>query len=152
TAARWLARIDVNRRIAVQRLRRDAVWFVWLLGLACAAGCSSASGKGSVSGEVTLDGQPLKEGVIRFVPVDGQSPTADAAVVGGRFKATVPLGEKRVEISAPKVVGKRKMYDTPDSPAVDDVVELLPPRYNVRSDMTMTVRKGSQEKNFELTS
>jgi hypothetical protein len=125
---------------------------VLLLGLSCAAGCSSEAGKGTVSGEVTLDGQPLTEGVIRFVPVDGQSPTADTAIVVGRFGAAVPIGKKRVEISAPKVVGKRKMYDTPNSPWVDDVAELLPARYNVRSELTLTVSKGSQQKHFQLTS
>ena len=77
------------------------------------------------SGETNTLGAPLKEGVIRFVPVDGQTPTADAPIVNGRFSATVPVGKKRVEISAPRVVGKRKMYDTPDSPVVDDVAELL---------------------------
>jgi hypothetical protein len=135
----------------MRRLITDAVLVGWLLALACAGGCSRA-GKATVRGEVTLDGQPLKEGVIRFVPADGQSPTADAAIVAGRFTATVPLGEKRVEISAPKVVGKRKMIDTPESPWVDEVAELLPPHYNVRSELTMTVQRGTQEKRFELKS
>ena len=68
------------------------------------------------------------------------------------FTAQVPPGAKRVEISAPKVVRKIKMYDTPDSPVVEETAELLPARYNVRSDLTMTVQRGSQEKRFELTS
>ena len=53
--------------------------FALTLCLAAVGGCSSTSGKGTVAGEVTFDGQPLKEGVIRFVPVDGKSPTADTA-------------------------------------------------------------------------
>jgi hypothetical protein len=134
------------------RLARIVVWSGWFLALACAGGCSSEAGKGSVNGEVVLDGVPLKEGTIRFVPSDGQTATADAAVSQGRFSATVPVGEKRVEITAPKVVGKQKMYDTPDSPVVDQVEELLPARYNVRSELTMTVQKGSQQKRFELKS
>jgi hypothetical protein len=131
-------------------LSRSFVVFGLILGLACAGGCSS--GEGIVNGEVTVDGQPLKQGIIRFVPVDGKSPTADAAIADGRFSATVPVGEKRVEISAPKVVGKQKMYNTPDSPVVEEVAELLPARYNVRSELTMTVQKGSQEKRFDLKS
>jgi hypothetical protein len=116
------------------------------------AGCARDAPTGTVTGEVTLDGQPLKEGVIRFVPVDGKTPTADAAITAGRFTATVPVGAKRLEVTAPKVVGKLKMYDTPDSPVVDQVVELLPARYNVRSELTMIVQKGPQEKRFELKS
>ena len=44
------------------------------------------------------------------------------------------------------------MYDAPDSPSVDEVAELLPDRYNVRSELTMTVQSGAQEKRFELKS
>lgn len=131
---------------------RDVVVFGLFLGLACAGGCSSEAGKAAVSGEVTLDGKPLKEGVIRFVPADGQSPTADAAIVDGGFQATVPVGQKRVEISAPKVVGKRKMYDTPQSPWVDQVAELIPAHYNVKSTLTAEVKKGANQLGFDLTS
>jgi hypothetical protein len=123
--------------------------FAMLLGLACLAGCGS--GRGNVTGEVTLDGQPLKEGIIRFVPTDGHTPTADAPVSDGHFSANVPVGEKRVELSAPKVVGKLPRM-MPESPQVDDVRELLPQRYNVKSDLKMTVESGTQEKTFELQS
>jgi hypothetical protein len=123
-----------------------------LLGLAGAAGCSAGSGQATVSGEVTLDGEPLRKGLIRFVPVDGKTPTADAEIVDGRFTATVPPGEKRVEITASRVVGKTKMIDTPEGPTVDQVEEMLPPEYHVRSKLTMTVTPGSQQKRFELKS
>jgi hypothetical protein len=116
------------------------------------AGCTGGGGRGTVSGEVQLDGQPLKQGIIRFVPADGQSQTADAAITDGKFTAQVPVGEKVVEITAPKVVGKHKAYDAPDSPEVEDVAELLPARYNARSELRMTVAKGKQEKVFELQS
>ena len=116
-----------------------------------AAGCGGGSPKGTVTGMVKVDGVPLKEGTIRFVPADGLSQTADANIVNGQFKAEVPPGEKRVEISAPKVIGKHEMYDTPDSPVVDDVVELLPPEFNVQSKLTMKVEHGPQEKSFDVT-
>src|SRR4051812_2388316 len=100
-------------------LTRHAPLIACLLALALAAGCSDGS-KATVSGKVTLDGEPLKEGLIKFLPADGKSQNADAPIKDGQYMATMPPGEKRVEISAPKVVGKRKMYDTPDSPSVDD--------------------------------
>jgi hypothetical protein len=101
---------------------------------------------------VTLDGNPLEAGLIRFVPADGQTATADGTITNGAFTAKVPVGEKQISISAPKVVGKRKMYETPDSPTVDVVQELLPERYNLRSELTYTVEPGEQEKDFALTS
>jgi hypothetical protein len=114
-------------------------------------GCSSEPSQGTVKGTVTLDGQPLASGLINFVAVDASAPTAEATITAGQYEAVVPPGEKRVEIRAPKITGKRKMYDTPDSPTVDVVTELLSPRYNVDSTLTMTVGEGEQEKSFELT-
>jgi hypothetical protein len=116
------------------------------------AGCNSNADRGTVHGAVTLNGEPLKTGIIRFVPVDGQSATADGPITDGEFNVEVPPGEKRVEISAPKVVGQTKMIETSQSPAVDIVEELLPARYNVQSELRITVSPGTQEEVFELRS
>jgi hypothetical protein len=118
----------------------------------CLIGLGGCSGDGQsvLTGEVTLDGQPLKEGLIKFIPLDGKTTTADAVITDGRFTATVPVGEKRVEISAPKVVGKTRMM--PESPEKDIIDELLPERYNAKSDLKMTVERGPQTKKFELKS
>jgi hypothetical protein len=127
--------------------------FLGALILAAAiSGCSSDKGGGVVKGMVTLDGQPLATGQILFVAADQNAQSAEATITAGQFEAVVPPGEKRVEIRAPKVTGKQKMYDTPDSPTVDTVVELLPAKYNVNSELTMTVAGGEQEKNFDLKS
>jgi hypothetical protein len=115
-------------------------------------GCSGSSPQGKVDGTVTLDGMPLKEGDVRFVPADGKSQTASAKIIDGKFSAQVPKGEMRVEISAPKVIGKRKMYDTPDSPVVDKVRELLPPRYNAKSELRLIIKSGAQDETFSLQS
>jgi hypothetical protein len=124
-----------------------------ILALVLVAGCGpSGPAVGTVTGLVTLDGQPLKSGLIRFVPADGQSQTADGPIADGRFTVAVPIGEKKVQISAPKAGRKIKMYDTPDSPVVEETTELLPARYNVNTELTMTVAKGQQEKNFPLKS
>jgi hypothetical protein len=116
------------------------------------AGCSTDTDHGTLQGNVTLDGEPLPTGLIRFIPADGQTPTADATISDGKFTAKVPVGEKRVSISAPKVVGTRKFYDTPDAPTVDIVEELLPARYNAQSELTITVTAGDQPQDFALKS
>jgi len=117
-----------------------------------AAGCSTDTKNGTVIGTVTLDGQPLQSGLIRFVPADGQTATADAPITDGKFSATMPIGEKKISISSPKVVGKRKMYETADSPMVDTIQELLPPKYNAQSTLTITVKAGKQDQPYDLTS
>lgn len=113
-------------------------------------GCSARDDKGRVQGTVQVDGAPLKSGNVRFVPVGGASVTSGAPIVDGRFDAAVAPGTMRVEISAPKVVGKQKMIDAPDAPQVDIVEELLPARYNVKSELTMEVQGGEQAQQFDL--
>jgi len=116
------------------------------------SGAQIMDGTFSVTGTVTLDEAPLAEGVVRFVAVDGDSPTASAFVTKGKFVAALPVGQMRVSFSAPKVVGTRQMYDIPDSPVVDVVEELLPEKYNVRSELTLEIKQGSQEVSFPLES
>ena len=118
--------------------------------LALAAGCSSAVPTGNVSGEVKLDGQPLKEGLIRFVPADGKSAYSEFPISDGKYTAVVPQGDARVEITADRVVRREKMYDTPDSPLVDVKEEMIPEKYNTASELKYTVTAGPQTKNFEL--
>lgn len=115
-------------------------------------GCSKKSNRSTVAGTVTLDGQPLKSGVIRFMPADGQTASADSIITDGKFSASVPPGEKKISISAPKVTGQRRVYETPDSPMIDIVHELVPAKYNVQTELTLTVSASSQEKDFPLTS
>jgi len=129
--------------------------FRWLLAaaLACSiAACSSQPPTGTVEGEVTLDGQALADGSLQFVPVDGQAQTGGATIKDGKFTAELPLAKMKVEIHANKVIGKKKMYDTPDSPTYDDIVELIPPRYNANSDLTLDVKPGAQAVKYELKS
>jgi len=128
----------VNKMIEVVR----RVLLFLTVCVVAAPGCTSESGLSTVAGRVTLDGQPLETGIIRFVPIDGQTATADATVTDGKFAAQVPPGEKRIEITAPNVGGEKRMYDTPDSPSVEIVEELLPARYNVESELTLTVAIG----------
>jgi hypothetical protein len=126
---------------------------VWIFcAVVAVAGCSSQESLPVVEGAVTLDGQPLESGLIRFVPVDGLTPTADATITGGKYSAQVPAGEKQVSISAPKVVGQQKMYDTPDSPTADIVDELLPAKYNAKTELVFKVVPGTQTRDFALLS
>lgn len=131
--------------------RRVAVSGIAII-LASVFGCAGDSSVGTVSGTVTLDAQPLKTGIIRFVPADGRTTTTDASITDGRYEVKTPPGEKKVYITAPKVVGKKKAYDAPDSPVVDIVQELLPLRYNAQSELTFSVAPGRQSKDFELKS
>ena len=119
------------------------------------AGCSSGPAYGDVSGEVTLDDAPLREGVVRFVPVDGNTPTASALIENGEFRLPVPAGNHRVEISAPKLPkginsSKEMKRGTVDEGAA--LEELIPQRYNTKSELTADVKKGANKVRYHLKS
>ncbi|HEX3150404.1 MAG TPA: hypothetical protein VHR66_20165 [Gemmataceae bacterium] len=115
-----------------------------------ATGCQGGS-TSTLTGTVTVDGQPLKDGAVRFIPLDpSKGGTAGAVIKDGTFTCQVPVGEMRVEFNGAKVVGKRKAYDTPDSPMVDIVEELLPAKYNTQSELKITIKGGSQKETWAL--
>jgi hypothetical protein len=117
------------------------------------AGCSSGLPYGDVQGEVTLDGKPLDEGVVRFVPIDGKTPTASALIEGGKFSERVPVGSHRVEISSPKLPkgftsSKQLKRGTVDEGSA--LEELIPECYNTRSELRAEVKQGPNPVRFDL--
>jgi hypothetical protein len=107
---------------------------------------------GTVHGEVTLDGKPLKDGRVLFTPVDGQGQTGGATITDGKFTAVVPVAKMQVQINANKVIGQKPVYDSPGSPMMDEVIEIIPHRYNINSELTLDVKEGEQPVKYELKS
>lgn len=107
---------------------------------------------GTVTGSVTVDGEPAKVGAISFFAVDGRAPTAGAPIVDGKFTAQVKPGVCMVQIRVSKVVGKKKIYDTPDSPVREVWAEVWPPKYNDNTQLKLDVRPGENQQDYSLTS
>lgn len=103
-----------------------------------------------VSGAVTINGEPVEKGSISFISIDGMSPTAGGIIEDGQYTSQAPLSEAKVEIRVPKVVGKKKLYDTPDSPVQEIMEELLPRKYNEDSELRYTAERGENKKDWEL--
>jgi hypothetical protein len=135
-----------------QRIRLGCALAGVLALLGLTAGCGGQP-KAKVSGTVTLDGQPIENGTIMFYPKSGKGQSAGGAITNGKYNVEASVGEMSVAISASKVVGKQKMYDTPDSPVLDKVVEMLPAQYNTLTKLTATLKPGTNDNvNFDLTS
>ena len=117
--------------------------------LTALVGCA-ADNMADVSGTVSVDGAPAERGSITFIPTDGKSPTAGAEIKGGKYAARVPLGTSKVQIRVPRVVNKKKLYNTPDSPIQDVLAEVLPAKFNDKTELTFDVKSGANEKNWEL--
>lgn len=133
-------------------MRRQRFLFVWLV-LAwpvLLGGCGG--GKCKISGEVTMDDQPLETGFIAFVAMDGQEAPLTVAIQKGRYELRTTPGSKRVQISAPVVVGKRPEHNGPNAPMVEITQERLPPRYNLNTELTFEAKPGSHTKNWSVQS
>jgi hypothetical protein len=114
-------------------------------------GCGG-SGLTPVSGNVTLDGQALGEGTIHFAPADGQLQSQAAVIREGKYGTELQRTNYKVQIFAPrpaKVVAKLDENGPGGGPRME---ELLPPRYNVQSELTLNVTGPTRAANFELKS
>lgn len=111
-------------------------------------GCSNGRPMGDVQGRVTLNGKPLSEGAVRFIPIKGDTPATGGIIRDGIFKVQVPVSKQRVEISS-NVVDREK---TPPNPTGDQIVMkiLVPERYNNRSELTLDVVSGLNEPVYDL--
>jgi len=115
-------------------------------------GCGS-DGKAVVEGSITIDGEPVNRGMISLEPADGKGQSAGCNVEGGKYYiAAIQPGSMKVRISAVKVVGKEKAYETADSPEVEITEELLPKKYNSESTLTLDVKAPRTQYDFKLES
>lgn len=115
-----------------------------------AAGCGG-SDLATVTGTVTVDGEPAKVGAIAFFAADGRAPSAGAPIIDGRYSAEVSPGLCHVQIRVSKVVGEKRIYDTPDSPVRKIWAEALPPKFNDNTELELDIRPGTNEKNYDLS-
>ncbi|NOY41608.1 MAG: hypothetical protein GXP26_07225 [Planctomycetes bacterium] len=112
-----------------------------------------------VRGTVTLDGQPIQNGEIRFYPVEGTpgsvsgGPIKDGQYVA-KGRGGVSVGKSRVEIR-----GYRPPPESPGgevSPGMEEgrpAVQYLPAKYNTQSELTATIESdsGNAAKDFNLS-
>ena len=125
------------------------VGLVTALGMCLALGCSGVDTGpelAEVIGKVTLDGQPLANARVVFIPEDGPASAAittesgDYELVGkSGVKGGVP-GNNRVEIST-DLDGTR-----------DKAKEKVPAKYNTASTLSVQVELGSNGHDFKLES
>ena len=142
-----------NRAIeSVARFNCRRLFVAGMLTISAIAGCGhkeTGPKRASVSGKVNLNGTPLPDGTIRFVPIDSNSgPKVSVAVVEGSFEATAENG--------PVVGNNRIEIESLDGPAFDDeqtLAELqanphrlhairIPPAYNTYSQLKTDIKSG----------
>lgn len=115
------------------------------------AGCGKDSGYtdlgASVTGKITIDGAEPPAGTsISFEATDGNAKSGGATVTGSSYVANVQPGKYRVVIRAPKTKGGKGG----NAMAGDFFEETLPAKYNDKSELTLDVSAGKNEKNWDL--
>lgn len=114
----------------------------------CLMSCCGLFGCGSVGtlervevrGEAAYAGNPVENGEIRFFPIDGTlGPVSGAPIIDGNYhviqRGGVPVGRHRVEVEA-----FRSSQAYPELNAEGGHREqFLPHKYNVSSELTVTV-------------
>lgn len=127
------------------------------------AGCSKPEGplRVPVAGLVSLDGNPLPTGSIRFIPTGkSKGPAAVGEIIDGEFELTEEdgpiIGSHRVEIDVPNAAeldddqafARRIEQGQPRSEQPS-----IPPSYNRRSILVVQIgEEGEFELNFPLQS
>jgi hypothetical protein len=91
-------------------------WLLLVCGMIVASGCSDGHPtRVPVSGRVTIDGQPLTRGSVKFVPSNGR-PSSGKIGEDGAFTLTcyeggdgALLGKHRVQVSANRIISDSKI-------------------------------------------
>lgn len=111
------------------------------------SGCGTR--KPVIEGQITLDGIPVRKGSILLKPVDGKGQTAGTGVVDGRYRMEASPRTMNVFINWPQANGK--MMDPGGSgQMIDRYVESVPPQYNEKSELTVTIKPGLNKHDFKL--
>ncbi len=121
-----------------------------LMGLISFAGCGGNADLAAVTGQVTLDGKPVPNAFVKFVPKGATgAPSFGKTDQSGNYRmmfsdtaAGAWLGENAVSIST---------ADTGLAPGMG-TPELLPSKYNTATTLVETVKSGSNTFDFKLES
>lgn len=117
------------------------------------SGCGpSGPKKYGVHGTVTFEKQPVKNGIIQFMPEGGSASTGGAAIVDGKYEILAEkgllAGAYKVSISAPT----GSSDDKGGAPGISvPPKETLPEKYNAKTELRVEVPKDNNEFNFDLS-
>lgn len=143
---------------------------VLIASLLLLAGCGTRGPKlGMVAGKVTMDGQPLPEVIVTFVPAEGGVSSSGLTNQDGVYLLSCSLGQGAV-VGQHRVYVQSKPPNAPGDSLVPDeddpsyrpdpyasvrapvFEEKLPARYNTNSELVREVKPGKNMIDLELTS
>ena len=122
------------------------------------AGCTGSGGpeRAAVSGDVSVNGDPVEDGTISFVPTGTtKGPSTGGDISGGKYSLAADkgpvVGTQRVEIRAYRKTGRKLPPKPPNNSETDEMEPYIPARYNTQSMLTVEIDSGKNEgTNFKL--
>jgi hypothetical protein len=144
------------RRNRVYSLLSTAV--MGLAAIGCGGEPSDNLPREAVAGKVTMDGQPLPKATITFLPAGKEESSATGQIENGEF--SIPrergpvAGEYKVAIShTDQPEGHVKVELKKPGKKAAGYKELIPARYNSKTELKATVPKGGKsDLKYELSS
>ena len=130
---------------------RIFLWFVFLALAGLIAGCNSEKlpKLGRVNGIVTLEGQPVADARVQFEGANAGEPSSVGKTdATGKYELFYSRGHKGATI------GEHAVYISTYEPATDDnpqeKKETIPAKYNSKSELKSTVKRGTNKIDFTL--
>ncbi len=131
----------MNKKIFVSALALCVCAFVFV-------GCDKGPKKVAVSGTITVDGEPIDVGAVKFDAVDGVGMSDGCKIKDGKFECEMTTGEKKVTVTAAsKVVGQFEADPVLNPGVMSDKVESMDLSVFAQ-EKTITVEKKGQT--FEI--
>ena len=119
--------------------------------LSLLAGCGPGDGMITISGSVTMDGEPVQDGSISLMPINGGS-MGGGLIENGHYTAKSSPGEMAVQIHAHKMVQKKNpTREEIERGLTEDSVSIIPNVYNRQSKLRINVAPDQKNFEFDLT-
>jgi hypothetical protein len=133
-------------RICLKISSRIALILLTLLFAGC--GGEKLPGLGQVTGVVTLDGKPVPDAAIVFTPAEaGATASLGQTDSTGKYELYYSRGNKGAKVGEHSVTIS-SFHDAGEGGQVQR--ELIPARYNLKTELKASVKRGSNKFDFDL--
>jgi hypothetical protein len=134
--------------------KQDANWLILAIAFTLCFGCGT-SDRASVDGVVTVGGAKLESGTITFIPTNGnKGPSAGGTIENGKYRIESDkgpmVGENKVAILGRKKTGRKVPVPGTENLMMDEMVEVVPPRYHSGDALKSTIKPGKNTLDFQL--
>ena len=112
-------------------------------------GCNHGPATAFVTGKVTFDGKPLAKATLEFNPESGERSSFGYTKEDGTFELKFSAATIGAVPGLHRVIIRTAPSEVDPSETMPK--EILPAKYNAKSELTQTLKNGKQVINFDLT-